>query len=271
MPQINSLYSWTPLLTGLYRMLEHRGLLANGGLVNASPLAQHFFEVLALMDIECFTLNRRSQPLGIWKTYVSCSDHAPSIEQCSGLPYSLISILADLHAVEAEYRLLHWPGIEGGELLDYHLWEAFRHAGILHSRALIASASPKSTGSVTNPEPASLLCGPAPSAKVLQMRTLACVQAILDSGACNFREHLVRDLLYPLFIAGVVTERHEERRVVRVAFQYLADLTQINMESTVAGLVFRVWEKAGIEADYMARLALATELATEDKIEINLF
>jgi hypothetical protein len=251
-------------------MLEHKGLLADGGIVNASPLAQHFIEVLALMDIECFTLNRRSQPLGIWKTYVSCSDHATSIEQCSGLPYGLIDILADLHAVDAEYRLLHWPGIESGELIDYHLWETFRHAGILHSRALIARA--KSTDSIPNPEPGStVLCGPALSAKVLQMRTLASIQAILDSGACTFREHLVRDLLYPLFIAGVVSERPEERRVVRVAFQCLADLTQINMESTVAGLVFRVWEKAGMEADYLARLALSTELAAQDKIEINLF
>lgn len=88
--------------------------------------------------------------LNLWKLHVGPSKQS-GVEQTSGLPYTLITLFADLGSSEAEDRLLMWQGELGDELIQIHLWEAFRNAGILHDRALIGDAQGPSSSSTNKP------------------------------------------------------------------------------------------------------------------------
>ncbi|KAM5377486.1 hypothetical protein ACJZ2D_004855 [Fusarium nematophilum] len=254
---INSLYIWTPLLKGLHGVLQHRGLLST---TPHTPLGDHLVEVIALLDIPCFTLNRISRSLDLWKVHVGPKKKF-GIEQTSGLPYTLISLLADLGSPEAEERLLQWTGELGDEFIQIHLWEAFRFAGILHSRALACNNS----SSLAQDSPA----GKA-RLEVLRMKVFASIQAIIDSGAFTFRQPLASAIFYPLFIAALFAEGEQERKVTRLAFRHLMDDGQERMEQVTLDIVTRVWEKGKGQGEG-EKLALATEVAAELNIELHLY
>ncbi|KAJ3461035.1 hypothetical protein MRS44_011902 [Fusarium solani] len=252
---INSLYIWTPLLEGLHGVLQHRDLLHK---TQRPPLTNHLIEVIGLLDIPCFTLNRITVSLSLWKLHVGPSKQS-GVEQTSGLPYTLMTLFADLGSPEAENRLLMWPGELGDELIQIHLWEAFRNAGILHNRALIGEAQDPSSSSMGKPR-----------TEVLQMKVFASIQAIFDSGAFTCRRPLARAALYPLFIAGLLADNAWERRLSRTAFQHLCENGQERPVTETLNIVTQVWEK-GSGGDEQSKLKLATEIAAEMNVEIHLY
>lgn len=214
--------------------------------------------MIGLLDIPCFTLNRITVSLNLWKLHVGPSKQS-GVEQTSGLPYTLMTLFADLGSPEAEDRLLMWPGELGDELIQMHLWEAFRNAGILHNRALIGEAQDPSSSPTSKPR-----------TEVLRMKVFASIQAIFDSGAFTCRRPLARAALYPLFIAGLLADNAWERRLSRTAFQHLCENGQERPVTETLNIVTQVWGK-GSGGDEQSKLKLATEIAAEMNVEIHLY
>lgn len=213
------------------------------------------------MDIPCFTLNRRTKSLGLWRRYVGPREIS-GIEETSGLPYSLITILADLGSPQAEDALLQWPGELGEQYVQLHLWDAFRYAAVLHNRAL-----PRRLDEDDAP---SSPVGGGPRDEVLRMRVFAAIQAIVDSGAFTFRPPLARATAYPLFIAGLFAGSNRERRATRLAFQLLMDNDQDRVQKVALDIVSQVWDKCEGRSQAI-KLARATELAAEANVELHLY
>jgi hypothetical protein len=92
------------------------------------------------MDLPSFAVGRQNPSIGVWKRHCLDENHAlrppllDSVEIVSGLPRSLIDILATVDNHDAtEEAFWLWPGAPG-TLLQSHLWEAYRLAGILTIR-----------------------------------------------------------------------------------------------------------------------------------------
>ncbi|KAF5973616.1 hypothetical protein FBULB1_8189 [Fusarium bulbicola] len=252
---INSLYIWSPLLKGLHGVLQARDLLNDP---QRPPVANHLLEAVGLLDIPFFTLNRITPSLEIWKSYVQPHKHS-GIEQISGIPYSLMNLLANMDSTTIEQDLLQWPGELGDEFAQIHLWEAFRLAGILHSRCLADHDQDQTTSSRVNI-----------STELLRMKVFASIQAIIGIGTFNFRLSLARAILYPLFIAGILAENAQEQQLARVAFQYMMQKGQEGIEQIIMDIVAKVWKngKGGNEA---SKLMIATEATAELNAEIHLY
>ncbi|KAF5675081.1 hypothetical protein FCIRC_7554 [Fusarium circinatum] len=252
---INSLYIWSPLLKGLHGVLQARDLLNDP---QRPPVANHLLEAVGLLDIPFFTLNRITPSLEIWKSYVQPHKHS-GIEQISGIPYSLMNLLANMDSTTIEQDLLQWPGELGDEFAQIHLWEAFRLAGILHSRCLADHDQDQTTSSRVNI-----------STEILRMKVFASIQAIIGIGTFNFRLSLARAILYPLFVAGILAENAQEQQLTRVAFQYIMQKGQEGIEQIIMDIVAKVWKngKGGSEA---SKLMIATEATAELNAEIHLY
>ncbi|KAF5599117.1 hypothetical protein FPCIR_2513 [Fusarium pseudocircinatum] len=252
---INSLYIWSPLLKGLHGVLQARELLNDP---QRPPVANHLLEAVGLLDIPFFTLNRITPSLEIWKSYVQPHKHS-GVEQISGIPYSLMNLLANMDSTTIEQDLLQWPGELGDEFAQIHLWEAFRLTGILHSRCLADHHQDQTTPPRTNI-----------STEILRMKVFASIQAIIGIGTFNFRLSLARAILYPLFIAGILAESAQEQQLTRVAFQYIMQKGQEGTEQIIMDIVAKVWKngKGGNEA---SKLMIATEATAELNAEIHLY
>lgn len=174
-------------------------------------------------------------------------------------------MLADLGSPEAEESLLIWTGELGEELIQVHLWEAFRFAGILHNRALGNDQTPISTVDTDIPKP---------RFEVIRMKVFSSIQAIVNSGAFTFRQPLARAILYPLFIAGLFAENKQERRLTRLAFQHLMEDSQERTEDRTTkvahDIVVKAWEK-GKGLGLVGKFAMATEVATGLNVELHLY
>ncbi|KAJ4249786.1 hypothetical protein NW762_012128, partial [Fusarium torreyae] len=199
-----------------------------------------------------------SQSLDIWKLHVGPNKQS-GIEQTSGLPYTLITLLANLDSPDVEDELLQWPGELADEFMQVHLWEAFKCAGILHSRALVGQARASSTPPTTRVK-----------TEVMRMKVFAAVQAIIGSGTFNFRQPLAKAILYPLFIAGLLAENAQEQRLTRVAFQYLMENGEERTEQVVLDIITKIW-KNGRDGDEVSKLMMATEAAAELNVELHLY
>ncbi|KAF4442959.1 hypothetical protein F53441_11603 [Fusarium austroafricanum] len=158
-----------------------------------------------------------------------------------------------------EHDLLQWPGELGDEFVQIHLWEAFRFAGILHSRALVDQDQDPSTSST-----------PKVKTEVLRMRAFASIQAIISTGTFNFQLALAKAILYPLFIAGILAENAQEQRLTRIAFQHLMQSCQDKTEQIILDIITKVW-KDGRGGNEAAKLMMATEAASELNVEIHLY
>lgn len=241
-------------------MLRSRDVLTSS---HNEPVARYLFEVVALLDIPCFTINRVTPPLDLWKNYIAPTA-VDGVEETSGLPYSLITIMADLGSVESEQMLMQWPGHLGDDYIQIHLWEAFRFAGILHSRALRCKTHTQQDAS-TSPPPSRTA-----NTNVARMRVFAAIQAIIDSGAFTFRLTLARGILYPLFIAGLLTELQHERKATLIGFQHIMIPGQDSFEKTILNLIVRVWEDSRV-VDDASKLTAVARFAAELNGEIHLY
>lgn len=86
-----------------------------------------FLSLLGFLDLQSHILNRLTPQHYIWHTF--CRGQQ-GVYRISGLPYSLMDLLAKIHTPGAEHELLSWtppPGAPAQQLL----WKATRFAGIL--------------------------------------------------------------------------------------------------------------------------------------------
>ncbi|KAL6922627.1 hypothetical protein FSST1_006653 [Fusarium sambucinum] len=134
------LFQGIPWTNHLKHMMWVYGLFP--GAENAHRIAEmgHRFslEAIATMDIPTFVRGRDTPTLGIWGYLRAGQAATPEglvggVESISGIPRSLLDIIARIGIPTAEEEFAAWPGHEGS-VPHCHLWEAFRLAGILLSR-----------------------------------------------------------------------------------------------------------------------------------------
>ncbi|KAM5352834.1 hypothetical protein ACJ41O_005556 [Fusarium nematophilum] len=95
--------------------------------------------VIGVMDLPFFVFGRRTAPLGFWRRLRKAQSRwrggktTGGVEMISGLPRSLLDILARADEPSVEMELWNWCG-EIGEYLQAQLWEAWRYAAILFVR-----------------------------------------------------------------------------------------------------------------------------------------
>lgn len=253
MKQIASLYMWTSLLPGLCWVISQRNLLDPA---HRTILSGHLVEVVALLDMPCWTVNRVSASMNIWGLHVA-PYRSTGIEQCSGIPYSLLNLINDLEGASASHQLLDWSTDEvAGEFVQVHWWEAVRLAAVLHSRMLCSHR--------LQIEPA--------TAEPSNKETLLKLFASLDAICSKDEDHvLARAGLYPLFIGGLVTKQGSlERNACESMFVMLRNGPKNTRVSMAFEIVQETWRRKELRQDVKV-LFLATEIASERGIELYLY
>lgn len=247
-------------------MLRHRGVLDQNSY--RTPLADHLLEVIALMDMETFTLNRVTPCLKLWIQHVS-ERKSTGVEEISGLPYSLINIMSELSSRRAEEKLMSWSGERSDVFAQQHMWEAFRLAGVLHNRALL-----KLTNSPFSPSRE--FAGPCMQQDVILAKILASLQALTEVSE-PYDKPFAHTVLYPLFIASLYAEEgSNERAFTEKAFPKLlqsrTSLTgRVDQPASVAFDVVReVWQRSKVRSQTTC-FALAIEFIAELGIELHLY
>lgn len=235
-------------LDGLEAILVERGCLDP---FNRSPNIAHLVEVVGLLDLPTITIGRVRSKRFLWTRFVA-PGLAPGVEYTSGLPRSLLNIMAQLGARDVEHSLVTWPGERGEDYMCHHLWEAARVSAILHNRALTA---PRNEYTDT---------------PVLVMRILASVEAIWTCGRNPFKQPLRKCVLYPLFTGGLYSETGSpDRDFVRRCFEELAKDTASTGGMLAWNLLQETWIRR--KEHIYESLEIADRCARELQIEVHLY
>jgi hypothetical protein len=247
--QISCLHVWTVHLDGLAAILDHRCLIDPN---KRTPLTSHLIEVIGLLDLPTFTVGSPSTTHRFWSCYVA-PHYTGGIEPCSGLPRSLVNILAQLGSPGIEAQLFSWPGEIGDDYTHNHLWEAVRFAAVLHSRALLTH------------EHVFL------DTDVLLFKILASIDALVSTKRKPFGQPVRHMILYPLFSVGLYTvEASSEREYVCRCFKDFVDDRRDTLSQTAQAVLLEVWARRGTRPRY-ASLRLANEFALQMKLELHLY
>lgn len=100
---------------------------------NVDPQSEEAIELAALigvLDLPTHTLGRQTKHLHIWHKYCL---HKVGPEELTGIPCSLIHLLASAFEPDIEDRLLNWPN-EHVDPLSGQLWNATQHGGLIMVR-----------------------------------------------------------------------------------------------------------------------------------------
>ncbi|KAM0345683.1 hypothetical protein ACHAPU_006338 [Fusarium lateritium] len=140
---------------------------------------------MAIMDIPTFVRGRDTPTLGIWGhlragQIATTAGLVDGVESVSGLPRSLLDIIARIGNPNVEEEFAAWPGHEGS-VPHCHLWEAFRLAGILLSRRQ------------------KRVTPPLPTNEVLVCRLVATLDALYETRHRQRYNHILatNSILYP--------------------------------------------------------------------------
>lgn len=156
-------------------------------------------EAMAIMDIPTFVRGRNTPTLGIWGFLRAGQAATPTgladgVESVSGIPRSLLDIIARIGSVSAEEQFSAWPGHEGS-VPHCHLWEAFRLAGILLNRRQTRSPATSPTNEV-------ILC-----------RLVATLDALYETRRRDEYSHILatNSIMYPYTAARLEVSILRER------------------------------------------------------------
>ncbi|KAJ5275165.1 hypothetical protein N7497_005778 [Penicillium chrysogenum] len=193
---------WTMHLEGMHNILQSHGLDDLHRQSTPTHFRIHLLEVMGVLDLACFSVGRQAPEIGIWRRYCQPAALRFGIEPVSGLPRTLLDILAGIGAETTEQTLWDWPG-QPGSFLQCYLWEAHRLAGILIIRKRAnTSATPTSNNSISAwRQPAKC---PADTS-VLVARILASLDALrLASVERPTEDVFIKNaILFPMFVAGL--------------------------------------------------------------------
>ncbi|KZM24664.1 sequence-specific DNA binding RNA polymerase II transcription factor [Ascochyta rabiei] len=92
--------------------------------------SEELASLIGVLDLPTHSLGRRTKRLDMWHNH--CMGQT-GIEQVTGLPCSLIDLLASPMDHDIEERLLQWP-VELGEPATCRIWEAAQYAGLIMIR-----------------------------------------------------------------------------------------------------------------------------------------
>jgi hypothetical protein len=159
-----------------------------------------FIESMAIMDMPTFVRGRDTPTLGIWGLLRAGQAATPTglvegVESVSGLPRSLLDIIARIGNAFVEKEFAAWPGHEGS-VPHCHLWEACRLAGILLSRR-----QNRSTGAAS------------PTNEVIVCRLVATLDALYETRHREEYSHILatNSILYPYSAARLEVSILRER------------------------------------------------------------
>ena len=109
-----------------------------------SPLTDssiHFaqaIEVMGIMDLKAFVVGRQYPSLQVWRRYrsgqlIRSEEETDAIQSMSGLPHTMVDLLAldDNEVTEEQFWL--WPGCRG-TLIQCQMWDAYRFAMMIDMR-----------------------------------------------------------------------------------------------------------------------------------------
>lgn len=88
--------------------------------------------LIGVLDLPTHSLGRKNTHLHMWNQHCMGQN---AIEEVTGLPCSLIDLLASHMDDDIEERLLQWPG-EPNEPVMCKIWEATQYAGLIRIRDL---------------------------------------------------------------------------------------------------------------------------------------
>lgn len=88
--------------------------------------------LIGVLDLPTHSLGRQNKHLHMWKQH--CMGQT-GVEEITGLPCSLVDLLASHMDDDIEERLLQWPG-EPNEPVMCKIWEATQHGGLIRIIAL---------------------------------------------------------------------------------------------------------------------------------------
>lgn len=190
-------------IEGMHSILQSRSPDAPPGITAPTPFRAHLLEVMGVMDIPCLAVGRQTPPIGIWRRFCQPTGPRHGIEPVTGLPRSLLDLLAGISFDTTEQSFWDWPG-EAGNFLQCYLWEAYRLAGILTIRQCERLRNPSAGSSQslsTWRQPNSC---PADSS-MLVSRVLANVDALRMG--CQERPNedpfIKNSILFPIVVAGL--------------------------------------------------------------------
>ncbi|CAK7238284.1 hypothetical protein SEUCBS140593_010510 [Sporothrix eucalyptigena] len=162
-------------------------------------------EVMGVMDLPRLVIGRQTPALGIWaRTRRAQALHhgriQGGIETVTGVPRTLLDILARDDNALVERDLWQWQGEDNGELLQAHLWDAWRLAGILLVRRQRRQCR-LSDASVRDDDDGERC---APSSKHLLWRLVAALEAVRFGLQQVENKHLLvaNGTFFPFVIAG---------------------------------------------------------------------
>ncbi|OQE02407.1 hypothetical protein PENSOL_c002G00584 [Penicillium solitum] len=230
---------WTIHLEGMHKILQSHGLDNLHHHSTPTQFRIHLLEVMGVLDMACFSVGRQAPEIGIWRRY--CQPAAPryGIEPVSGLPRTLLDILAGIGTETTEQTLWDWPG-ESGSFLQCYLWEAHQLAGILTLR------KQANTSSTPIPDNISAWRQPAKcpaDTSVLVARILASLDALRLASIERPTEdvHIMNAIVFPMFVAGsevgILCHRPEWQQTIRKG------LLGSHQCETLLSLLEELWQK----------------------------
>jgi hypothetical protein len=192
---------WTIHLDGLHTILSYSNVLANPTL-----LVRIMLKIIGLFDLTAFVIGRQTKSLNIWRRYSNAnSESLTGIDFGSGLPNSLLNLFSLIREPGTEKLFWTWPGLPG-DIAQFHLWDAFRFAGMISCRNLQGIHSQNSMDyDLKTPSTALTAKSPTmPNTQILTLRILACIDAIRRWSRDSQKDRMLtrNSCLYPLFIAG---------------------------------------------------------------------
>ncbi|KAF5657710.1 exoenzymes regulatory protein [Fusarium heterosporum] len=228
------LFQGIPWTNHLNHMMWVYGLFP--GAENANRIADMEYrfslEAMAIMDIPTFVRGRDTPTLGIWGCLragqtATAAGLADGVESVSGLPRSLLDIIARIGNPNVEEEFAAWPGHEGS-VPHCHLWEAFRLAGILLSRRQkrVAPLSP------TN--------------EVLVCRLVATLDALYETRHRQRYSHILatNSILYPYTAARLEVSILRPRPSWIEALRKYAELCDAYRDTPNAVILEEILDKA---------------------------
>ncbi|KAK7441502.1 hypothetical protein Landi51_10155 [Colletotrichum acutatum] len=235
--QPTKLFQGTPWSVHLELMMTVYGL---GGSLHASAVLDnaetHFpLELMAVMDIPTFVRGRCTMTLCLWQRLRQGkrshnTEQDDGIEGVTSLPRSLLDIFSSIQNEASESAFISWPG-EVGEIPQFHLWEAYRFAGILTGRRLRKDLCPSSL---------------ALSTEVVVGRLVAAIDALCDTRNRPEYSHLLtsNSLLYPYVAARLEVATLRRRPSWMELLRRACDICQPYGKTANAGNIARMLDEA---------------------------
>jgi hypothetical protein len=224
-------------------------------------------EGAGLLDLPGATLGRRNPCRRIWSRLVAPLGRA-GIEPVSGLPRSLLNVIALGDEEDVEQQLLSWtPDVEAEHSLQYPFWEAFRSTFLLICNDLRTLSQSAAQGVLRSRHETD-----AAKTDSLVMRILSCVR-MLQGGTTDdrFRIPLHDCVLWPLFTAALHTNEGTLTRTLSMQ-EYGAFLDRRNklVDRTAWSILQEVWARRDVDST-LRPLELANVFTYDMGIELHLY